>query len=132
MADKTIIINGVTVVHGQGFKESIETETNKITCFDEVITQGAQTVAYSLTVDRVVYETRDQYVRLRDELQKMLSTPGKLTTREVVRYPKEAPFTIVRNYDGVIFDGSDYEMKPEEYSAVNLKFSASYMEENIE
>ena len=37
MADKEVILNGKTLVHGQGVKESIEKNSaESIVCFDEV------------------------------------------------------------------------------------------------
>ena len=133
MADKEVIINGTTLVHGQGVKQSIDkTTTNTTVCFDEVITEGAPSVSYKVTVDRLVFETREQYETLRDELNKMISEPGILTTREVIRFKNDAPFVIVKNFTGVVLDGKDYEMKPEEHSAQNLSFVCDGCEEYTE
>jgi hypothetical protein len=132
MADKEVIINGKTVVHGQGVKESLETNTSTTACFDEVVTQGSPTVSYTLDIDRLVFETREQYEALRAELNKMLNIPGMITTREVIRFKNDSPFVIVKNFTGAILDGKDYEMKPEEHSAQNLKFICNSCEEYTE
>lgn len=132
MADKEVIINGKTVVHGQGVKESLETSTSSTACFDEVITQGSPTVSYKLDIDRLVFETKEQYEELRDELRSMLNVPGIITTREIIRFKADAPFCIVKNFTGAILDGKDYEMKPEEHSAQNLTFVCSAMDEYTE
>ena len=133
MADKEIIINGKTLVHGQGVKESIDKSTaDTIVCFDEVLTDGADTISYKITIDRIVIEKRRTYETLRDIFKKMLKVPGEITTREVVRYKQEKPFVIVKNFHGCIIDGKDYEMKPEELSAQNLSFVASDMDEYTE
>lgn len=133
MADKEVIINGYILVHGQGVKESIEKSgADSVPCFDEVITQGTASVSYKLDIDRLVFETREQYEELRDILKDMLNVPGDITTREVIRYKADEPFTIVKNYSGAILDGRDYEMKVEEMSAQKLSFICSDMEEYTE
>ena len=133
MADKEIIINGTTLVHGQGVKESIESSSaDTIACFDEVITDGSDAISYKLEIDRIVIESRETYENLRDTFQKMLKEKGDITTREVIRYSTEEPFVIVKNYHGCILDGKDYEMKPEEKSAQKLSFLCETMDEYTE
>ena len=137
MADKSIQIKvgdiSTELVHGKGVKEALEkTSADSTVCFDETITQGADSVSYKLTIDRVVFETREQYEQLRDAFKMMLSVPGAITTREVIRYEQDKPFTIVKNYYFCILDGKDYEMKPEEMSAQSLSFICSDMEEYTE
>lgn len=133
MADKEIIINSLPVVHGTGVKESIEkTGASSTVCFDETVTQGAASISYKLTIDRIVFETREQYENLRDTFKDMLSVPGTITTRETIRYRVDEPFTIVKNYTGCILDGKDYEMKAEDMTAQSLSFICSDMEEYTE
>ncbi len=133
MADKEVIINGTTLVHGQGVKETIDKSSASSTvCFDEVITEGSDTVSYKVTVDRLVFETREQYEELRDQLGIMMKEPGIITTREVIRFKNDSPFVIVKNFTGAILDGKDYEMKPEEHSAQNLSFLCKACDEYTE
>ena len=133
MADVTIIINGKTLVPGQGVKESIEkSSAESIVCFDEVITDGSDVVSYKLDIDRIVFEKMTHYTSLNARLQKMMKTPGTITTRQTIRYKNEKPWVIVKNYSGCILDGNDYEMKPEEKSAQNLSFLCSDKEEYTE
>ena len=133
MADKEVIINGKTLVHGTGVKESIEKSgAESIVCFDEAIVDGSDTVSYKLTIDRIVFETHKNYKQLRDAFKKMMSTPGNITTREVIKYKNAQPFVIVKNYSGVILDGRDYEMKPDERSVQNLSFLCADMDEYTE
>lgn len=133
MADKEVIINGTTLVHGQGVKETIDKSSASSTvCFDEVITEGSDTVSYKVTVDRLVFETREQYEELRNQLDIMMKEPGIITTREVIRFKNDSPFVIVKNFTGAILDGKDYEMKPEEHSAQNLSFLCKDCDEYTE
>ena len=133
MAEAEIIINGRTLVHGTGVKESLEKSGAESTvCFDEVLTDGTGRVSYKLDIDRVVYESASYYLTLSKIFKKMLSTPGTITTRQTIKYKNKAPFVIVTNYSGCILDGKEYEMKPEERAAQNLSFICSNMEEYIE
>lgn len=133
MANKEVIINGRTLVHGKGVKESIEgSSAESIVCFDETLTDGSDIVSYKLEIDRIVIETRTQYEKLRDTFKWMMKKPGTITTREVIRYKSSRPFVIVKNYSGCILEGKDYEMKPEENSAQSLSFICSDMEEYTE
>ena len=133
MADAEIIINGKTLVHGTGVKESLEKSGAESTvCFDEVLTDGTEQVSYKLDIDRVIYETKLTYLNLSKVFKAMLSTPGTITTRQTIKYKNKAPFVIVKNYSGCILDGKDYEMKPEERAAQNLSFICANMEEYIE
>jgi hypothetical protein len=133
MAEAEIIINGRTLVHGTGVKESLEKSGAESTvCFDEVLTDGTGRVSYKLDIDRVVYESASYYLTLSKIFKRMLSTPGTITTRQTIKYKNKAPFVIVKNYSGCILDGKDYEMKPEERAAQNLSFICSNMEEYIE
>ena len=133
MADKTIIIDGKTMAHGQGVKESIEgSSADAIVCFDETITDGSPGISYKLEIDRILYESRSYYEKMRDKLKKMITKPSDITTREVIRYKKQQPFVIVKNYSGCVLDAKTYEMKPEEMSAQNLSFKCADMEEYTE
>ena len=133
MAQAEIIINGKTLVHGTGVKESLEKSgAESVVCFDEVLTDGSEQVSYKLDIDRVVYEDKAYYLKLSQIFKKMLSTPGTITTRQTIKYKNKAPFVIVKNYSGCILDGKDYEMKPEEMAAQNLSFICASMEEYIE
>ena len=133
MADKVVILNGKTLVHGQGVKESIEKSGAESTvCFDEVITDGTDVVSYKLDIDRLVFETRQDYVDLRNILNKMMKTPGTITTRETIRYKNSKPWTIVKNYNDCILDGKDWEMKAEEKTAQSLSFVCGSMDEYTE
>ena len=133
MSDREIIINGKTLVHGTGCKESIDkSSADSIVCFDEAITDGSDVVSYKLDIDRIIFENKKTYEQLRDEFNKMLSTPGNITTREIIRFKNEKPFAIVKNFSGCILDGKDYEMKPEEKSAQSLSFICSSMTEKTE
>lgn len=135
MADKEVMFavgdKSISLRHGQGVKESVETSTSTTVCFDEVITEGAEKVSYKLEIDRIIFETRKEYEDLRDILALMIHIPGEVQTRETIRYKKEE-FTIVKTFTGAILDGDEFEMKPEEHTAQSLSFICADKTEKTE
>ena len=136
MADKEVKLavgdKSINLKHGQGVKESVETSTSTTVCFDEVITEGAEKVSYKLDIDRIIFETKEDYVALRDILEEMQHTAGDVQTRETIKYKGEDPFTIVKTFGGAILDGNEYEMKPEEKTAHKISFVCSSKSEDVE
>ena len=141
MSNATIILGvtmddgsykSMTLVHGQGVKESVETETSKTVCFDEVITEGAEKVSYKLDIDRIIFEKKQEYIDLRDILKRMQHIQGDVEVRETIKYKNEAPFTIVKSFGGAILDGNEFELKPEEKTAHSLSFVCASKDETIE
>ena len=122
----------IKIKRGQGVKESVETSTSQTVCFDEVITEGAEKVSYKLEIERVLYETKQEYIDLRDILTAIQHVQGTVETRETIRYKDEAPFTIVKTFGGAILDGNEFEMKPEEKTAHSLNFVCGSKDEIIE
>lgn len=133
MVDKVIIINGRNITHGRGVSESIENSSaSSIVCFDETLTDGSPGITYKLDIDRIVLDTRAKYEKFRDIFKEMITVPGTITTREVIRYKNAAPFVIVKNYSSCVLDAKTYEMKPEEMSAQKLTFKCASMDEYTE
>ena len=136
MADKEIMLavgnKSINLRHGQGVKESVETSTSTTVCFDEVITEGAEKVSYKLDIDRIIFETKKEYLLLSEILTTMQHVPGDVQVRETVKYPGEDPFTIVKTFTGAILDGNEFEMKPEEKTAHKLSFVCSSKNEKLE
>ena len=128
MADKTVSLrsaegDAIEVLRGTGVKDSPNTNSDSTSTFDLVVPQGSDIISYTLEVERLVYETREEYELLCKILDSMLKNPGSATTREVIRFKGEVPFVIVKTYNDVLLDGDDYEMKVDEKSAESLSFN---------
>lgn len=132
MADKEIQLNGRTVGYGTGVKSSEETTTQSTNTFDGVVTQGVQEIGLTLEIDRLSYATKEDYIIIRKELLRLRSTPGQVVVREVIRRPNEEPYELKSVFKGVILDGRDYEMKPEENSVESLKFICGSCSEYVD
>jgi len=128
MPDKEIWIDGVRMLNGTSIKVSKNTETSSTTTFDGVITEGNANINYSIECNKVTYESKTDYVKLRKKLDSMLNQPAMITIRETHRPPApEKPFTVVENYQDCLVDGGDYEIKPDERTVDGLKFVTGAM-----
>lgn len=137
MADKTVTLRSaegvaVEVLRGTSVKDSPDINSDTTPTFDMVIPQGSDIIPYTLEVERLVYETREEYEALTTILQSMLKNPGTATTREVVRFKGEEPFVIVKTFNDVLLNGNDYEMKVDEKSAQSLSFNCGSCTETTE
>lgn len=136
MADKEIQFkyNGKTsnLFNGKNFKESTETETNKEICFDGVVTSGSPITPYTVEVERIRFETKQDYIQLRDIVEASKSQGIQITTKEVIRPNNSPAFTIITNYFGCILDSKDFEMNPKEKSTENWKFTCESKKEEVQ
>jgi len=131
MPEKELWIDGVRMLNGTSIKVTKDTSstTNSTTTFDGVITEGTTEVSYTIDCSKVSYEKKTDYETLRKKLDQMVSEHGMITIREVKRpAAPEEPFTVVENYYDCLNTGGDYEIKPEERTVDNLKFTAASME----
>ena len=122
MSDREVYFEGHLMVHGKGVKDSENDSNSTDICFDGVVNTGSQFTGGTLEIDKLVYDTREEYEWLAAKLKELKTVKGNITTREVIRMQGQDPYVIVKNFVGCIRDGKDYEMKPEEASALNIKF----------
>lgn len=139
MADCDIILGGddngntpVTVYRGTNVKDSPEFNTNSTKCFGETVTDGVDDVGGTLEIEKLSYDSKEEYIELNKKLLIMQSTPTLVTTVETITYKGEEPYEIRKNYFDCVIDGKDYESKPEEKSTRNLKFKYARMTEIVD
>lgn len=119
------------VFNGKSFKESMETDTETETCFDGVVTSGSEVSPYTIEVERIRFETKEDYIQLRDIVETAKNQGIQVTTKETVR-PINAPaFDIIVNYFGCIIDTKELEMNPTERTTENWKFVCQSKKEEV-
>ena len=121
---------GVTVHRGTGFKDNPDISDDSTTCFDEVITQGDDNIGGTIEIEKLGFDSMDEYVELRDKLKDMLNNPTLVSVFELIKFKGEPSYVIQRNYKDCVLAGNDYEMKPAEKSVRSLKFRYASMVEN--
>ena len=124
MADKKVIIGGATVGYVTSVKASPESNTSSTATFDGAITQGADSIAWSLELSKIRFERPATHKKLSELLDTMWSRGKTITVRETV-HSKTEDYTIVDNYSNCILEGNDYEIKPDDLTTESLKFKAS-------
>ena len=62
---------GVGVFRGTSFKDTPEYSSDMIKCFDENVNQGSDVVGGTIEIEKLVYDSRQQYIDLRDKLKAM-------------------------------------------------------------
>lgn len=125
MANVEIIIAGSKMLHGTSVKETPELSSNSTPTFDGVITQGLDEVPYTIEMSKISYENASTTMDLEKLLEEMYSNPKMVTIRELVKPKGERAFWRIRNYHECVVSGNDYEVKPDDLTVHNLKFSAS-------
>ena len=131
MADKKVIIDGVTVAYATGVKANPETKTATTDTFDGAITQGMDKVAWSIELSKVRFEDSASHKELSQLLDSMMANPKMVTVIETVHSTNEN-YTIVDNYFGCILEGNDYEIKPDDNTSETIKFKASSRDRKYE
>lgn len=131
MAMKEVIIDGRKMMYGTSAKASPETNVSSTSTFDGAITQGTNNIAWSVELSKMRFEGLTSHRELSRILDDMLVNPKMVTIRETVS-TKEEVYTIVDNFFGCILDGNDYELKPDDNTAENIKFKASSRERKYE
>lgn len=129
--DKQVIIgseksgNVLSMMYGTGVKGSPETSESSTNTFSGAVVQGTKKVAYTLEIDKLRFEGMEAHMALSQRLESMMEKSDNITVIETV-YPKDShPYKVIDRYYGCIVTGNDYEIKPDENTAENLKFKAS-------
>ena len=139
MTQYDIIIGGddngnepVSVYRGTGVKDNPDFKADSTDCFNETITDGADNIGGTLEIEKLSYDSKEEYVALGKALLRMQSTPTMVTTVEEIKYKGQEPYTIRKNYHDCVISGKDYESKPKEKSTRNLKFTYASMTEIVD
>lgn len=128
--DKQIIMGSentgvLSVMYGTGVKGSPETSESSTNTFSGSVVQGTKKVAYTLEIDKLRFEGMEQHQNLCAKIDGMMEKGDNITVIETV-YPKDShPYQVIDRYFGCIVTGNDYEIKPDDNTAENLKFKAS-------
>ena len=129
--DKRIIIGNpetndiITVLYGTGVKGSPETQESSTDTFSGAVVQGKKKVAYTLEISKLRFEGMKQHQQLFEKLEGMMENGEDITVIETV-YPKnDKPYEVIDHYYACILSGNDYEIKPAENTAEDLKFKAT-------
>ena len=76
---------GLTLMRGTGFKDSPDISDDGVTCFDEVVTQGSDTIGGTIEMDKLAWDSMADYVALRDKLKDMLAKKPEYVLNHAIK-----------------------------------------------
>ena len=131
MADKTIIINGVTFGRGTGVKidENAEVSTEKT--FDGPVNFGIDKTEYTVSVDKLIAPDVETYLAMRNVLKDMRTNKGEVTIKEVVREKGGTSYTVKEIFLGCLVSKYSKEINVDSLTTESIEFTAEDLDEEI-
>ena len=131
MADKTIIINGVTFGRGTGVSidENAEVSTEKT--FDGPVSFGIDKTEYTVSIDKLIAPDVETYLAMREVLKDMRSNKGEVTIKEIVREKGGTSYTVKEIFLGCLVSKYSKELSVDSLTTESIEFTAEYLDEEI-
>ena len=131
MADKTIIINGVTFGRGTGVKidENAEVSTEKT--FDGPVNFGIDKTEYTVSVDKLIAPDVETYLAMRNVLKDMRTNKGEVTIKEIVREKGGTSYTVKEIFLGFLVSKYSKEINVDSLTTESIEFTAEDLDEEI-
>ena len=131
MADKTIIINGVTFGRGTGVSidENAEVSTEKT--FDGPVNFGIDKTEYTVSVDKLIAPDVETYLAMRKVLKDMRTNKGEVTIKETVREKGGTSYTVKEIFLGCLVSKYSKEIKVDSLTTESIEFTAEDLDEEI-
>lgn len=131
MADKTIIINGVTFGRGTGVKidENAEVSTEKT--FDGPVNFGIDKTEYTVSVDKLIAPDVETYLAMRNVLKDMRTNKGEVTIKEIVREKSGTSYTVKEIFLGCLVSKYSKEINVDSLTTESIEFTAEDLDEEI-
>ena len=130
MADKLIIIDGVTVGRGNSIK--IEDNTNLSTedTFDGPVSNGMAKTSYSVEIQKLIAPNVEAYMELRNILKDMKVNKKEVTIKERVRGNDGTTYTITQIFLRCLVDSYSKELSVDSLTTETVKFTAEDLDED--
>lgn len=131
MADKTIIINGVTFGRGTGVKidENAEVSTEKT--FDGPVNFGIDKTEYTVSVDKLIAPDVETYLAMRNVLKDMRTNKGEVTIKEIVREKSGTSYTVKEIFLGCLVSKYSKEINVDSLTTESIEFTAEDLDEEV-
>lgn len=131
MADKTIIINGVTFGRGTGVSidENAEVSTEKT--FDGPVSFGMAKTEYTVGIDKLIAPDVETYLAMRNVLKDMRVNKGEVTIKEVVREKGGTAYTVKEIFLGCLVSKYSKDLSVDSLTTESIEFTAEDLDEEI-
>lgn len=130
MADKLVIIDGVTV--GRGTSVKIEDNVNLSTedTFDGPVTSGVGKTSYSVEISKLIAPNVESYLEFRNIVNDMKVNKKEVTIKERVRGNDGTTYTITQIFLRCLVDSYSKELNVDSLTTETVKFTAEDLDED--
>ena len=130
MADKIIIIDGVTVGRGNSVKIEDNTSLSTEDTFDGPVVSGMAKTSYSVEIQKLIAPNVESYLELRNILNDMKVNKKEITIKETVRRNDGTTYTITQIFLRCLVDSYSKELSVDSLTTESMKFTAEDLDED--
>ena len=130
MADKIIIIDGVTVGRGNSVKIEDNTSLSTEDTFDGPVVSGMAKTSYSVEIQKLIAPNVESYLELRNILKDMKVNKKEITIKETVRGNDGTIYTITQIFLRCLVDSYSKELSVGSLTTESMKFTAEDLDED--
>lgn len=130
MADKIIIIDGVTVGRGTSVKIEDNTSLSTEDTFDGPVVSGMAKTSYSVEIEKLIAPNVESYLELRNILKDMKVNKKEITVKETVRANDGTTYTITQIFLRCLIDSYSKELSVDSLTTETIKFTAEDLDED--
>ena len=129
MADKTIIIDGITVGRGKSVKIDDNTNISTEDTFDGPVLSGLAKTSYSVEISKLIAPDVESYLELRNIIKDMKVNKKEDTIKETVRDNNGSTYTIKQIFLRCLVDSYSKELNVDSLTTETIKFTAEDVDE---
>lgn len=131
MADKTIIINGVTFGRGTGVEIDDNPELSTENTFDGPVSFGMEKTKYTVSIDKLIAPDVETYLAMRNVLKEMRTQKGEVTIKEIVREKNGTAYMVKEIYLGCLVSGYNKTISVDTLTTESIEFTAEDMDDDV-
>lgn len=131
MADKTIIINGVTFGRGTGVEIDDNPEVNTENTFDGPVNFGMEKTHYTVSIDKLIAPDVETYLAMRNVLKEMRTQKGEVTIKEIVREKNGTAYAVKEIYLGCLVSSYSKTISVDTLTTESIEFTAEDMDDDV-
>lgn len=131
MADKTIIINGVTFGRGTGVEIDANPEVSTENTFDGPVNFGMEKTQYTVSIDKLIAPDVETYLEMRNVLKEMRTQKGEVTIKEIVREKSGTAYSVKEIYLGCLVSSYSKTISVDTLTTESIEFTAEDVDEDI-
>ena len=130
MADKIIIVDGVTVGRGKSIKIDDNTNLSTEDTFDGPVSNGMAKTSYSVEINKLIAPNVESYLEFRNIIKDMKVNKKEVTIKERVKGNDGTTYTITQIFLRCLVDSYSKELNVDSLTTETVKFTAEDLDED--